>query len=67
MEILKREIGSYLIASDGKNHVISIVCGTSALFEVVLQLSEQQKNEIISNDARLQEVLNKVRSNPTMV
>jgi len=67
MEILKREIGSYLIASDGTNHVISIVCGTSALFEVILQLSDQQKNDILNDNDRLNEVLNKVRLNPSMV
>ena len=67
MEILKREIGSYLIASDGTNHVISIVCGTSALFEVILQLSDQQKNDILKDNARLNEVINKVRLNPHAV
>jgi len=67
MEILKREIGSYLIASDGTSHVISIVCGTSALFEVILQLSEQQKNDILNDNERLNEVLNKVRLNPAVV
>jgi len=67
MEILKKENGSYLIASDGTNHVISIVCGTSALFEVILQLSEQQQNDILNDNERLNEVLNKVRLNPSMV
>ena len=67
MEILKREIGSYLIASDGTNHVISIVCGTSALFEVILQLSEEQKNDIVNDNDRLNDVLNKVRLNPHAV
>ena len=67
MEILKRENGSYIIASDGKNHVISIVCGTSALFEVVIQLSEQQKNDILGSDKKLQEILDKVRLNPNVV
>ena len=67
MEILKRENGSYLIASDGKNHVIAIVCGTSALFEVVIQLSDEQKSEFINDKSRLQDLLDKVRLNPGMI
>ncbi|RYY76206.1 MAG: hypothetical protein EOO52_01415 [Gammaproteobacteria bacterium] len=67
MEILKRENGNYLIASDGTHHVIAIVCGTSALFEVVVQLSEQQKNSILDNKTKLQDILDKIRLNPHTV
>lgn len=66
MEILKREAGSYIIASDGENHLISIMCGTSALFEVVLKLSDQQKAEILASNKMLQDVVDKIRLNPNI-
>lgn len=67
MEVLKREDGSYVIASDGINHVISIVCGTSALFEVVVRLSDLQKEELLTSNAKLKEIIDNVRLNPSKI
>jgi hypothetical protein len=64
MEILRRRPFSFIALADEAVGILSVVCGSSALFEVRLQMPRPQLVDLLADETRLQELLAQVRLSP---
>ena len=64
MKVISKKDWNYVIFEENNKKYISVVCGTSAIFEVKLELSEVEIGMLESNMSYFDELAEKVRSNP---
>ncbi len=65
MKVLIKKNWNYTVYEEGENLYLEVVCGTSALFEVKIVLSDLEKAEFRKNPIFIEELSQKIRSNPS--
>lgn len=64
MEILSRRACCFIALAKDDVGILSVVCGTSALFETRLRMTRQQLVDLLADEPRLQDLLAQVRLSP---
>jgi hypothetical protein len=64
MEILEQRPCCFIAVAKGDAGVLSVVCGTSALFETRLRMPRQQLIDLLADEVQLQRLLAQVRLSP---
>lgn len=62
MEKIKEEPWSYTLYQDGDSLVLSVLCGTSAMYETVIRLDAEEMKMVDSG--LLSDLVSKIRNSP---
>ena len=63
MKVILKKDWNYIIFEEGDKKYISVVCGMSAIFEVKIELSQNEINILNGDMNYFDELADKVRSN----
>lgn len=65
MEVLMRKPFDFIALANADAGLLSVVCGTSAIYEVRLKMPRSQLNELLADEAQLKGLLDSVRASPS--
>jgi hypothetical protein len=65
MEVLMRKPFDFIALANNDVGLLSVVCGTSAIFEVRVSMPRRQLDELLADDAQLKRLLVSVRESPS--
>jgi len=64
MKVLIKKDWEYTVYEEDGKVYLEVLCGSSALFEVKIMLSEEEKEKIATEPLFINELSKKVRNNP---
>ncbi len=64
MEIIAQERWSYTLYKDDERHVISVICGSVGVYEVAIELNDQEINKLNSEHDFIKSLSLSIRNNP---
>ena len=64
MKVITKKDWNYIIFEEEDKKYISVVCGVSAIFEIKIELSQDEISKLNGNMKYFDELAEKVRSNP---
>lgn len=64
MKILQQEAYNYRLIFNQNKYQLIVLCGSSGLFEITYDVTEEIINEFLNNPEKLNELIKKIRLNP---
>ena len=64
MEVLMRKPFDFIALANNDVGLLSVVCGTSAIFEVRVRMPRSQLDELLADESQLKRLLVAVRVSP---